>query len=104
MKIALGQLNPIVGDLVGNAQQISEAIRVAHRQDADLLVTSELVLIGYPPRDLLLRSGVVDQCQWMLETLAQEAGGMPVLVGHPAAAISGMRPLVNEFRCFMKGV
>ncbi len=96
MRIALGQLNPVVGDLVGNAQKIGQAIDLARGQAADLLVTSELVLIGYPPRDLLLRAGIVEQCQLLLEELSEQAGDLPVLIGHPAAALSGTRPLVNR--------
>ncbi|OYV08818.1 MAG: NAD+ synthase (glutamine-hydrolysing), partial [Methanosaeta sp. NSP1] len=51
MKIALLQLNPIVGDIRGNSMKIASALRKA--AGADLAVTSELALLGYPPRDLL---------------------------------------------------
>ena len=49
MRIALAQLNPLVGDLVGNAERILEACHQAHQQQADLVVTPELALWGYPP-------------------------------------------------------
>jgi NAD+ synthase (glutamine-hydrolysing) len=53
--IALAQINPIVGDLSGNAKLIGDAAAVAHRSGAKLLITPELALTGYPPEDLLLR-------------------------------------------------
>ena len=62
MKVALLQLNPTVGDLRGNSDIIARAARRAGT-DIDLFVTSELALLGYPPRDLLLRppDGLVDE-------------------------------------------
>ena len=84
MKIALAQLNPIVGDLIGNAELVRTAAVEAARQNVELLVASELVLSGYPPRDLLLRQGFVEACDRMLETLANQLPpGIGVLVGHP---------------------
>ena len=84
MKIALAQLNPTVGDLAGNAELVRAAAVEAAGQQAELLVASELVLSGYPPRDLLLRQGFVEACDRMLETLARQLPpGIGVLVGHP---------------------
>ncbi len=51
MKIAIAQINPTIGDLAGNAQQILAAAELAQRQDVRLLLTPELSLCGYPPRD-----------------------------------------------------
>lgn len=79
MKLALLQLNPTIGDLKGNADLIASAVRKA---DADLAVTSELSLLGYPPRDLLLNEDFVRRSWKVLEALAQELkGAAPVLVG-----------------------
>ncbi|MHC4878757.1 MAG: NAD+ synthase [Planctomycetota bacterium] len=84
MKIALAQLNPTVGALAANAQLVREAASDAAEQGAELLVASELVLSGYPPRDLLLRQGFVDACDSAVEQLATEIpAGLGVLVGHP---------------------
>lgn len=84
VKIALGQLNPTVGDLTGNARLVEEAAVKAARLGADLLVTSELVISGYPPRDLLLRQGFVRACRQAVAELAQRLpSGLGVLVGHP---------------------
>ena len=54
MRLALAQINPLVGDLKGNSKIILEASRKAYLQNADLLLTPELSLWGYPPKDLLL--------------------------------------------------
>ncbi len=83
MKIALAQLNPIVGDLTGNSELVLEAVREAEGQ-ADLLVCPELVLCGYPPKDLLSRGGFVHACDRAVEALASRLpSGLGVIVGHP---------------------
>ncbi|WP_035990761.1 NAD+ synthase [Leptolyngbya sp. KIOST-1] len=101
MKFAIAQLNPTIGDLAHNAQQVLDAARQADRLGAQVLVTTELVLCGYPPRDLLLRPGFI---QAMADTLATLAGDLPphlaVLVGYaaanPKARYSGEKPLFNS--------
>lgn len=72
MKIGVLQLNPVVGDLKGNAVMIAEAVREASSLGADLCLTSEMVLTGYPPRDLLLYGGFVDRAWQQAEALARE--------------------------------
>jgi len=97
LKIALLQLNPIVGDLVGNARLIAEGVRAAGAAGADLAVTSELALTGYLPRDLLLHRGFVDQAWEQLTSLAAELTDAPAaLIGlpEPNDAEEG-RPLFN---------
>ncbi len=59
MRLALAQLNPTVGDVAGNTWLVLEAIKRARGDGADVLLAGELGLIGYPPRDLLFRAGVV---------------------------------------------
>ena len=84
MKIALAQLNPTVGDLPGNAALVRAAAEAAQAAGADLLVTSELVISGYPPKDLLLREGFAHACNRAVSALAKELPrGLAVLVGHP---------------------
>src|SRR5262245_41068848 len=86
MRIAIAQLNPTVGDLRGNAALVREAAARAHSAGARLLVVSELVVSGYPPKDLLLREGFVAACDRTVEALAREAPpDIGVLVGHPSA-------------------
>ncbi|MFG0326650.1 MAG: NAD+ synthase [Phycisphaerales bacterium JB037] len=70
MKIALAQINPTVGAIEGNAELVLEAARSARQ--ADLLVTPELCLSGYPPKDLLLQEGFVAACERAAERLARE--------------------------------
>ena len=73
MRIALAQLNPVVGDLSGNAQRILRAAMEAETQQAELVLTPELSLWGYPPRDLLLQPGRLEQqtraLQWLVNQL-----------------------------------
>ncbi|GAB4159126.1 MAG: NAD+ synthase [Planctomycetaceae bacterium] len=84
LKIAAAQLNPIVGDISGNVKLVREAADRAACDGADLLVVSELLVSGYPPKDLLLREGFVAACDRAVEELAQQlAGKIAVLVGHP---------------------
>jgi NAD+ synthase (glutamine-hydrolysing) len=97
VKIALLQINPIVGDLTGNARLIADAVCEAGRRGADLAVTPELALVGYLPRDLLLSGSFVARSWQAVEALARELGNQPpVLVGLPEPNPSDAgRPLFN---------
>ncbi len=98
MKIALVQQNYTVADLEGNAARITEAVRQAREMNADLVVTSELALLGYPARDLLLHPAFIRRSWEVLEQLACDLrGGPPVLVGvaEPNDASEG-RALFNS--------
>jgi NAD+ synthase (glutamine-hydrolysing) len=82
LNLALLQINPIVGDLSGNARKIADAIRRASARGADLAITPELCLLGYPPRDLLLSEGFVARSWQVLRELAAELrDAPPTLVG-----------------------
>lgn len=84
MKTALVQLNPTVGDVRGNLELVRETVRSAADSGAELVVLSELVLSGYPPRDLLLREGYVDACDLAVDELASLLPPrMGVILGHP---------------------
>lgn len=82
MKIAIAQLNPTVGDLAGNADQILKAAQDAIAQGADILLTPELALTGYSPEDLLLRPSFYIAVQEQLDRLL-ELDGITLVVGHP---------------------
>lgn len=84
MKIALAQLNPIVGDLSGNCERILGAVHQAEQSGADLILFSELAICGYPPKDILLREGFVAACDRVVERLAREINSdIGVILGHP---------------------
>jgi len=82
LKIAIGQINCTVGDLAGNVDRILAAASRAKELGADLLVTPELALCGYPPEDLLLRPDFYRACRRELDRLAA-AAPLPLVVGHP---------------------
>ncbi|TKJ43625.1 NAD+ synthase [candidate division TA06 bacterium B3_TA06] len=80
-KIALCQINPTVGDLRGNAAKIVEWIKNAEGQEAELIVFPELVLTGYPPKDLLLKTRFLEEQRQRLTEIAKITGDTPVIVG-----------------------
>ncbi|MGE5193653.1 MAG: NAD+ synthase [Deltaproteobacteria bacterium] len=85
MKIAIAQLNPTVGDISGNSELVCAAAKRARELDADLLVVSELLISGYPPKDLLSREGFVAACDRAVTRLATAVDPqLGVLVGHPS--------------------
>ena len=93
-KIALAQMNPLLGDLAGNAQLIHKAASDAFKQGAKLLVTPELSLTGYPPEDLLLRPAFIEATQLQLDLLMKELAqysGLTVVVGHPKRTPAGLQ-------------
>ncbi len=84
-RLALAQLNPIVGDVAGNADKVRAARREAAAAGADLVMFPELFLSAYPPEDLVLKPAFQDACRKACEDLARETGdgGPAVLVGLP---------------------
>jgi NAD+ synthase len=80
LTIALAQLNPTVGDIDGNLARIRDARDRAAAAGADLVVMSELALIGYPPEDLVLRPSVVDACHAAIECLVRESHNGPAVI------------------------
>jgi NAD+ synthetase len=91
MRIAIAQLNQMVGDLPGNAARILDAVEAGRRSGADLVVTPELSLCGYPPEDLLLRPAFLAACARELERLAARITGPAVVVGFPEIGSKGAR-------------
>ena len=85
MRVAMAQMNVVLGDLPGNRNRIVEAAHKAVSMHADLLLTPELSLCGYPPEDLLLRPDFYRSTELTLQSLAQETCGLDVaiVVGHP---------------------
>ncbi len=85
LRIALAQINCTVGDLTGNARLIAEFADKARAAGAQLMVTPELALCGYPPEDLLMRPDFYRACARTLADLAARIEGIAVVVGHPEA-------------------
>jgi NAD+ synthase (glutamine-hydrolysing) len=85
MKITLAQLNPVVGDVRGNLAKVVATLTREH-QNSDLIVFTELFLVGYPPRDLLEKPALLHQVQEALEHLVALSSRYPdtgILVGAP---------------------
>ena len=84
LKIAMVQSNPTVGDLKGNAKRLTYAFHAAAQKGADLIVTPEVALTGYPLDDLVNRPSFMEAVRRTVEDLAAlSAGGPPVLLGSP---------------------
>ena len=82
LRIAIAQMNVTVGDLAGNVDRILEFAVRARDGGADVLLTPELAVSGYPPEDLLMRPDFYRACATQVERLAA-AAVLPVIVGHP---------------------
>jgi NAD+ synthase (glutamine-hydrolysing) len=83
MKIALAQINCIVGDIAGNADKILDYANRAHAAGASLIITPELALCGYPPEDLLFRDDFNAACERALQKIAHSLPNITLLIGHP---------------------
>ena len=94
MRLALSQFDASIGDLVAASEAIRRAAAAAVAEDADLLVLPELSILGYPPRDLLLREEVVPACEAAVEALARDLP-LPTLIGSPRRVEGGSRPIAN---------
>ncbi|MBN93071.1 MAG: NAD+ synthase [Deltaproteobacteria bacterium] len=106
MRVALAQINTTVGDFEGNRARIEAAYRRARSAGADLVMTPELALAGYPPRDLLERRGFAEACGSALRALAAvttDGGGLLVGVVAPNDNKVG-RPVFNSAALLADGV
>ena len=104
MKIALVQINPIVGDFAYNSQQIVSWAEKARQNGCDLAVFSELVLCGYPPQDLLERPAFIVEHDKALRILVSRISGIGVIFGHlEKHTDSKGKPLHNSVSLIEKG-
>ncbi len=108
MKIAIAQFNPTIGDLTGNAQKILELAHQASKNQAQLLLTPELSLCGYPPRDYLFRSSFIDAMSKQLMALAQQfppelTGLVGLATANSQAKEKGEKPLHNTIAVIQNG-
>ncbi len=83
LRIALVQMNPVVGDLRGNADRIIDRLEESRGLGADVVVFPELCLCGYPPEDLLLKSAFLEESRNQLARVRTAAGGILAVVGFP---------------------
>ena len=104
MKIALGQINPTVGDFSGNAGKMIDFSRRAQAAGAGLILFPELSVCGYPPRDLVERSSFVIHNREWVERIAQETAGIAVICGlvTPAESDTG-KSVMNSAALLMEG-
>lgn len=83
MKIAIAQFNATVGDLTGNADKLISLTKQAKADGANLVITPELGLCGYPPEDLLFRQDFIIASQKTLNRIAESVTDISLLIGHP---------------------
>ncbi len=108
MKIGIAQLNPIIGDINYNAEKIAAVAHIAAQQGIELLLTPELSLCGYPPKDLLLYPAFINSLQAKLLELAKIIPPeLSLLVGtvevNPTALQKGQKPLYNSIALLRQG-
>ena len=82
MNIGIAQINSVIGDFPGNVKRILAAYRECLEAGAEIVITPELSLVGYPPRDLVFKSQFVPKCLQALDYLAGEIREVPLLVGY----------------------
>lgn len=97
LKAGIAQINTTVGDFAGNADKILRAYRELARKGADFVITPELAVCGYPPMDLVFRSGFIAAAERHVNALAVDTGAVPLIVGtvEPNASPQG-RPCHNS--------
>src|SRR5918998_1912185 len=86
MRLALAQMNSVVGDLDGNRDRVLARLAKAREAGADVVLFPELVITGYPPEDLLLREHFLGDAAEALASVAPAAEGIVALVGFPERA------------------
>ncbi len=92
MKLLLGQVSPVIGDVQGNLAQCLAAVQEGRAAGCGLVVLPELVLSGYPPRDLLERADLVAACRAAaMDLVAASRGGLIVVFGVPWRDTEGLR-------------
>jgi NAD+ synthase (glutamine-hydrolysing) len=104
MRIALAQINPTVGDLAGNLQKHLEMVGRAREAGAEVVVFPEMSILGYPPKDLLLKPAVIELAAQAVQRVAEAARGVTVLVGYPEKNTASVgRPLHNAVAILRDG-
>ncbi|MAG17379.1 MAG: NAD+ synthase [Phycisphaerae bacterium] len=86
MRIALAQTNPTIGAIADNSAALAEAIDRARNERADLVIFPELSVIGYPPKDLLLKQDVIGHCEQSVRDLAARCTDIAAIIGYPCVS------------------
>ncbi|HMB95768.1 MAG TPA: NAD+ synthase, partial [Tepidisphaeraceae bacterium] len=104
MRVALGQINPTVGDIVGNCAKIADFANRAKNGGAKLVVFPELAVTGYPPKDLLLKPQFIEDNLRGVQQIASRTAGIDVIVGYAARNEQPIgRPLHNAVAVLRDG-
>lgn len=103
MRLAIAQLNPTVGDLKGNAERIIASIAQASAGGCELILFSELALCGYPPEDLLLAPGFLEEIEVQLNRIAAESKEITVILGTVCQNQRQPRSLFNSAAIMQHG-
>lgn len=96
MKVGLLQINTTVGALAANCRRIADGYSSLIKQGAEIVITPELAISGYPPRDLLLKKRFLADCARHLDELAALTGPVPIVVGFPEENLTAGRPAYNS--------
>ena len=102
MKIALGQINPTVGDFSGNSKKIIEFSAQAHSAGADLIIFPEMSVCGYPARDVVERSSFLQQSQEYVQKIAAATADISVVCGLVTPAPAGTGKCVMNSAAFLQ--
>jgi NAD+ synthetase len=104
MRIALAQMNPTVGDIAANSRKIMDFAERGRVAGARLIVFPELSVIGYPPKDLLLKPQFIDDNARAVQTIAAKVAGVDLIVGYAARNQQPVgRPLHNAVAVIRDG-
>ncbi len=104
MKIGIAQINTTVGDLDGNCDLISNAYNALTSEGADMVIYPELVISGYPPMDLLLKSRYVQHCMEKAHELARICQNVPMILGCPTLSEEfAHKPFYNSALVLLQG-
>src|SRR4030067_1257668 len=102
MKVALAQINPVVGDFENNVRKICSFIEQAKRKKADLVVFPELAVTGYPPKDFLDVPAFVDHNLKALRDITQQVSGIAAIVGFVDRNRQSYGKLVHNAAAFIR--
>ena len=81
MKLFIAQCNPVIGAISYNATKIIQAIKLARQEGSELVVSSELIIPGYCPDDLLFETGFIEECENALKEIISHTKGIALICG-----------------------